>query len=81
MPHKNHYREKLLEEIQTIPQEMTPVLYKIVHLLNVQWISKKALATFEETIEEGLIIIPTIVLAEVMYICQIKQEPAFFIFS
>jgi len=43
MPHKNHYREKLLEEIQTIPQEMTPVLYKIVHLLNVQWIRKKDL--------------------------------------
>jgi len=31
MRDKNHYREKLLEEIQTIPQEMTPVLYKIVH--------------------------------------------------
>ena len=41
MPNKNHYREKLLEEIQTIPQEMTPVLYKIVHLLNVQWVRKK----------------------------------------
>jgi len=41
MLHKNHYREKLLEEIQTIPQEMTPVLYKIVHLLNVQWLRKK----------------------------------------
>ena len=33
-------------------------------------LSKKALAAFEETREEGLIIIPTIVLAEVMYICQ-----------
>lgn len=33
-------------------------------------LSKKALATLEETIEQGLIIIPTIVLAEVMYICQ-----------
>jgi len=43
MRDKNHYREKLLEEIQIIPQVMTPVLYKIVHLLNVQWITKKDL--------------------------------------
>jgi len=43
MRDKNHYREKLLEEIQTIPQEMTSVLYKIVHLLSVQWITKKDL--------------------------------------
>jgi hypothetical protein len=34
---KNYYREKLLQEIESVPQEMTPILYKIVHLLNTQW--------------------------------------------
>ena len=34
---KNYYREKLLQEIESVPQEMTPILYKIVHLLNSQW--------------------------------------------
>jgi PIN domain nuclease of toxin-antitoxin system len=33
-------------------------------------LSQNALAAFEETIEAGLTIISTIVLAEVMYICQ-----------
>ena len=33
-------------------------------------LSENALATFEETIEVGSIIVSTIVLAEVMYICQ-----------
>jgi len=37
MPNKNYYREKLLQEIKAVPQEMTPILYKIVHLLNTQW--------------------------------------------
>jgi hypothetical protein len=34
---ENYYREKLLQEIESVPKEMTPVLYKIVHLLNTQW--------------------------------------------
>ncbi len=43
MPNKNYYREKLLQEIKAVPEEMTPTLYKIVHLLNAQWdISSKS---------------------------------------
>jgi hypothetical protein len=34
---KNYYREKLLQEIESVPQEMTPILYRIVHLLNTEW--------------------------------------------
>jgi len=37
MPNEHYYREKLLQEIKSVPQEMTPILYKIVHLLNTQW--------------------------------------------
>ncbi len=37
MSNKNYYRERLLREIKAVPQEMTPLLYKIVHLLNTQW--------------------------------------------
>ncbi len=36
MSNKNYYREKLLREIKAVPQEMTPLLYEIVHLLNTQ---------------------------------------------
>lgn len=37
MSNKNYYREKLLQEIKAAPQEMTQLLYKIVHSLNTQW--------------------------------------------
>ena len=37
MSNENYYREKLLQEIKAAPQEMTQLLYKIVHLLNTQW--------------------------------------------
>lgn len=40
MPYRDYYREKLLEEIETVPKEMTPVLYKVVHLLNTELSSK-----------------------------------------
>lgn len=38
---ENYYKEKLLQEIESIPKEMTPLLYKIVHLLNAQWKRKE----------------------------------------
>jgi PIN domain nuclease of toxin-antitoxin system len=41
-------------------------------------LSETALAAFEETIEAGSIIVPTIVLAEVMYICQKGRVPLTF---
>jgi len=37
---KNYYQEKILQEIESVPQEMTPTLYKIIHLLNTQWKTK-----------------------------------------
>ena len=37
MSNRDYYREKLLREIEVTPPEMTPILYKIVHLLNSQW--------------------------------------------
>ncbi len=37
MSNRDYYREKLLQEIKDIPKEMTPVLYKIVHILNARW--------------------------------------------
>jgi len=40
------------------------------HFTEDRQLSENALAAFEETIEVGSIIVPTIVLAEVMYICQ-----------
>lgn len=30
------YKEKLIEEIKNIPEEMLPKLYKIIHLLKVE---------------------------------------------
>jgi len=36
MPNRDYYREKLLREIESTPKEMTPILYKVVHLLNNQ---------------------------------------------
>jgi len=37
MFNRNYYQEKLLQEIRDAPQEMMPILYKVVHLLNAQW--------------------------------------------
>lgn len=37
MPNRNYYRKKLLQEIKSIPKEMTPILYKVVRLLNTGW--------------------------------------------
>ena len=30
------YKEKLIEEIKSIPEEMLPKLYKIIHILKVE---------------------------------------------
>jgi len=34
------YREKLLEDIHEVPEEMIPELYKIVHLLRTEFLPK-----------------------------------------
>jgi hypothetical protein len=39
MPSK--YKEKILKELEEVPSEMMPKLYKIIHLLTTELIQKK----------------------------------------
>ncbi|MBC8461943.1 MAG: hypothetical protein H8D67_28570 [Deltaproteobacteria bacterium] len=34
---QQNYREKIIEEIQTLPREIIPSLYRMIRLLEVQW--------------------------------------------
>ena len=35
------YRKKLLKEIEEIPDEVMPTMYRIIHLLKTGWASRK----------------------------------------
>lgn len=65
------YKEKILSDIDDIPVDVLPKVYRIIHIFSDNpRLSRKALRAFEKTIENGSIIIPIIVLAEIMYIAK-----------